>query len=595
MRIHLLDAILSNQIAAGEVIERPASVVKELIENSLDANATKIIVDIMQGGQSLIRVHDNGSGIHRDDLALALLRHATSKIQTYDDLIRVASLGFRGEALASIASISRMKMISARKEMETAFYIKNNLDGTIDMPSPIAHPVGTTIEVADLFYQTPARRKFLRAERTEFLHIETMMHRLALAKMDVAFMLTHNQKDIFSFVQAASISDQEKRVAFIFGSEFMAHAVHIVYEGHALKLTGWIAEPRFSRTQTDLQMIYVNGRFVRDKVISHAIREAYRDVLFNGRYPAFLLYLEIDPGAVDVNVHPTKQEVRFKDSQTVFSFVKRGVQEALKNVRPGAAEPTHRHTEECVIPAATKVTPMHFSTQQPLSLTISEQMKTYKTLHGAQETNNSFILSEPVIEAPDNFPMGFAIAQLHDIYIIAQNDLGMVLVDMHAAHERILYEKMKKNSEGSAVVKQSLLIPIVLELTPKELYAFEIHSNCFFDIGFSIDLISKNQLAIREIPALIKNKNCELLVRDALSDLISEEKSTRVESQLNHVLSTVACHSALRAPHKLTIPEMNALLREMEKTENSGCCNHGRPTWKQFLFSELDKLFFRGK
>lgn len=579
MRIHLLDSVLSNQIAAGEVIERPASVVKELIENSLDANATKITTDIVEGGQSLICVSDNGVGIYHDDLSLALMRHATSKIHTYDDLMRVTSLGFRGEALASIASVSRMKMISATKEMNHGFYIKNNLDGTIDTPAPIAHPIGTTVEVADLFYQTPARRKFLRAERTEFLHIETMMHRLALARCDVAFQLSHNQKEIFSFSSAVTLEDQEKRVAHIFGNEFMSHALHIMYESHALKLTGWIAEPRFSRAQSDLQMIYINGRFVRDKLISHAIREAYHDVLFHGRYPAFLLYLDVDPLAVDVNVHPTKQEVRFKDSQTIFAFVKRGVQEALKNIRPAAI--VHSNSTDCCEVQA------NFPDQQSMSFKVTEQMKSYHALHGSTDIDEN--------KREENFPLGFAKAQIHDVYILAQNELGMVLVDMHAAHERILYEKMKKNADKNTIVQQPLLIPIVLELSASELHAFETHHDCFSKMGFLIHMIGKNQIAIREVPALIKNKKIEILIRDVLSDLITKEKSTRIESVMNHVLSTVSCHAALRAPHPLTLIEMNAILRDMENTENSGCCNHGRPTWKQFSFSELDKLFFRGK
>ena len=376
MRINVLDPILANQIAAGEVIERPSSVVKELIENSLDANATKIIAEINQGGQSLIRIKDNGDGVHSDDLTLALKRHATSKINSYDDLTRVMSLGFRGEALASIASVSRLKMLSAQKNADSGFVIKNNGDGLIEAPAPIAHPVGTTVEVADLFYQTPARKKFLRAERTEFQHIETMMHRLMLSRMDVAFELTHNQKDVFCTDIAEKMQDQEKRVAIVFGAEFMAHALHMDFSHQSLQLKGWIAEPRYSRAQADLQMIYINGRFVRDKTMMHAIREAYRDVLFHGRHPAFLLFLTMDPLNVDVNVHPTKQEVRFKDSSSIFTFVKRGVHDALSSVRP-AMPMVHHHT-----PLENHT---HFPVQKALELKVSEQMDVYKNLHGVVE------------------------------------------------------------------------------------------------------------------------------------------------------------------------------------------------------------------
>ncbi|MCX7125651.1 MAG: DNA mismatch repair endonuclease MutL [Gammaproteobacteria bacterium] len=600
MRIHELDPLLANQIAAGEVIERPSSVVKELIENSFDANATKIIVEINNGGQSLIRIKDNGTGVHPDDLVLALKRHATSKINSYDDLTRVMSFGFRGEALASIASVSRLKMCSATKNAENGFFIKNNLEGVIDAPAPIAHPVGTTIEVADLFYQTPARRKFLRTERTEFQHIETMMHRLALSRMDVAFQLIHNQRELFSVLPANTTQEKEKRVATILGDEFISHALCMEYEHQTMRLSGWIAEPRYSRSQADMQMIYVNNRFVRDKTIIHAVREAYRDVLFHGRHPAFLLFLEVDPLSVDVNVHPAKQEVRFRESQAIFTFVRRGIHEALSSVRPAAVETSiHRvSAREHEIEACDNFVSMSGSGsasdhvknmpthQQSISLQIHEQMKTYHALHDCG------IATE---DKSEEYPLGFAIGQIHDIYIIAQNKLGMIVVDMHAAHERILYEKMKDNFDHSKLIRQPLLLPIILELPISEIHAFENNAHLFEKMGFIIDLIGKNQLAVREIPALIQNKNCQTLLRDIFSDLIIEEKSTRVTTEINAVLSSVACHAALRAPHKLTLPEMNAILRDMEKTENSGCCNHGRPTWKQYPMNELDKIFFRGR
>ncbi|OGT44181.1 MAG: hypothetical protein A3F13_06155 [Gammaproteobacteria bacterium RIFCSPHIGHO2_12_FULL_40_19] len=589
MRIHLLDPLLANQIAAGEVIERPSSVIKELIENSLDANATKIRVEVENGGQSLICVKDNGSGVHPEDLTLALQRHATSKIQSYDDLTRVMSLGFRGEALASIASVSRLKMMSAMQTLRTGFMIKNNINGIIEAPTPIAHPIGTTVEVADLFYQTPARKKFLRAERTEFQHIETMMHRLVLSRMDVAFELTHNQRDIFSTKATHQLHDEEKRVATILGNEFISNALHIAYENHAMQLKGWIAEPRYSRSQADMQLIYLNGRFIRDKTIFHAIREAYRDVLFHGRHPAFLLYLTVDPLVVDVNVHPTKQEVRFKDSNAIFSFVHRGIHDALSSVRPGvivapnSENPTVcDHTNHFVPPQ-----------QKLMQLNITEQMKTYHALHGSAEPVE--ILPESSEDEKQTYPLGFAVGQIHNTYIIAQNALGMVMVDMHAAHERILYEKMKITMDQSKVVMQPLLIPLVFELPLQEIHAFENHADIFLKMGFVIELIGKSQFIVREVPALLKNKNIQTLLRDIFSDLIVEGKSARFSAEINAVLSSVACHAALRAPHALSISEMNAILRDMEQTENSGCCNHGRPTWKQFFTNELDKLFFRGR
>ncbi|MDP1574045.1 MAG: DNA mismatch repair endonuclease MutL [Coxiellaceae bacterium] len=583
-RIQLLDPVLSNQIAAGEVIERPASVVKELIENSLDANATVIAVDIEQGGHRLIRVKDNGDGIYESDLTLALLRHATSKIKTYDDLNCVASLGFRGEALASIASVSRLKMSSKTVSGEFGFFIKNNLDGTVSPPSIASHPKGTTIEVADLFYQTPARKKFLRAERTEFQYIETMLHRLALSRPDVSFSLKHNDREIFSLKSAETLAQKEKRVGAVFGSEFMAHAFAMDYAYNGMYLSGWIAEPRYSRAQADLQMMYINGRFVKDKIVTQAIREAYRDVLFHGRHSAYLLYFEMDPEHIDVNVHPTKQEVRFRDQQLVFSFIRRGVHEALNAIRPSVdnvvAPPetvAHAHCE-----------PIHYASSTP---TISAaQMKTYQALH----EQSTLPLGEEAQENPD-YPMGFAIGQVQEIYIVAQNKMGMIIVDMHAAHERILYEQLKSHRGDIYSAKQALLVPIVVELSLQEMQAYENHVHLFSDIGFSVDAIGKNQLIIREMPALIKNKNPQVLLSDVLSDLVEKEKSTRIAAEMDSVLATVACHAALRAPHRLTIPEMNAILRQMESTENSGCCNHGRPTWKLFSISELDKIFFRGK
>ena len=599
MRIHVLDALLSNQIAAGEVIERPSSVVKELIENSLDAGADRVVVEIEQGGQSLIKIKDNGHGVHPDDLTLALERHATSKIASYDDLTQVMTLGFRGEALASIAAVSRLKMISATPDTQSGWMIKNTANGMIETPVPIAHPIGTTVEVADLFYHTPARKKFLRAERTEFQHIESMLHRMILSRSDVYFQLLHNGREIFSVMPAHNQVEYERRVSVVCGNEFVSQALHITYENHTMTLSGWISEPRFSRAQSDMQYVYLNGRFVRDKTILHAIREAYRDVLFHGRHPAYVLHLTMDPEGVDVNVHPTKQEVRFKDTQSIFSFVRRGVSEALSGVRPGAItasvilpESSHCHDDHAT-PHAHSHPVYSASAQKAMPLKVVEQMQVYRALHGDAAPVPEQLEMMPVEH--QDCPLGFAVGQIHDTYLIAQNAAGMVMVDMHAAHERILYEKMKANSSEVKAAMQQLLLPIILELQSNEMHAFENHQLFFAQIGFEMELIGQNQLIIRAVPALIQHKNMQMLFRDIFSDLIATEKSTRYASTLDHVLSTVACHAALRSPHALNNAEINAILRDMERTENSGCCNHGRPTWKQFSKNELDRFFFRGQ
>ncbi len=590
MRISVLDTHLANQIAAGEVIDRPASVVKELVENSLDAGATKIIVDIVNGGESLIRVKDNGVGIHPADLTLALKPHATSKIRTYDDLTQVASLGFRGEALASIASVSRIKITSATEGADCGFCINNNLDGSLNSPTPIPHLTGTTIDVADLFYQTPARKKFLRSARTEFQHIETLMHRLSLSRPDVGFELIHNDKSIFLSHPARSHADEEKRVLTIFGKEFMSYAYQMQYEHHPMQLTGWIADPRFSRAQADMQMIYINGRYVRDKVVISAIKEAFRDVLFHGRHAAFLLYLQMDPAGVDVNVHPSKQEVRFRDSQMIFQFIKRGLQEALSAIKPGnnaqsIEAPEIVEQERSSASPLNHAIPIYVPKQQAMPFVVSKQMESYQALHG----------QVAVEEVQQDFPLGFAVGQIQGTYLIAQNHSGMVIVDMHAAHERILYEKMKQQFQNSEIQKQALLIPVVLSLSIQEMRAFEKHADLLEKLGFQIDQVGENQIAIRELPAWIKNKNTEKLLRDILSDLVVNDSSARMQDENMHILATVACHAALRAPHSLSNTEINAILREMENTDNSGCCNHGRPTWKQFTAAELDRLFFRGR
>ena len=579
MRIRVLEEHLANQIAAGEVVERPASVVKELVENSLDAHAATISVDVLKGGEELIRVRDDGDGIVAEDLTLALQRHATSKIQHFSDFEVMTSLGFRGEALPSIAAVSRLKLISCHQNATSGFSV------TSEHPEPVPcpHPKGTTIEVYHLFFNTPARRKFLRTANTEFQHIETMLHRLALSRFDVDFSLKHNQKLIFDARAALTQAEQEKRVIEILGESFMQHALAIEFSAAGLSLMGWMATPEYTRSQGDMQYFYINGRFVRDKLLSHAMREAYQDVLFHGRHPAYIIYLTLDPARVDVNVHPTKHEVRFRDGRTIHDFVVKGVHEALAQVRPIHAVSTEVMTTRSeVLPQRNDATQR--LSQQPMRLQVQEAMTAYTALHSAK--------TETPVE---DYPLGHAIAQLHGIYILSQNAQGLVIVDIHAAHERIVYEKMKRECLGEGVVTQRLLIPIAMRLNKNEVNCFEDNQTVFAQLGLLMETMGPENLMIREVPVLIKAAQIETLVRDVITDLMAQESTTRLEEKFNAVLASMACHGAIRANHPLSILEMNRLLRDMEKTQHSGQCNHGRPTWKQMSLTELDKFFLRGR
>ncbi len=582
MRIQVLDEHLANQIAAGEVIERPASVVKELVENSFDANATHINVDIIEGGKKLIRVRDDGDGIISDDLKLALSRHATSKIQHFDDLERVASLGFRGEALPSIAAVSRMTITACHHDADSGYCIQCD-GGNLGDLQPKAHPKGATVEVSDLFFNTPARRKFLRADKTEFQHIETVVQRLALSHFDVAMSLKHNQRVIFNCPIASSGNAKDHRVATILGATFIEHAFKIEFSAGGLALSGWIAEPRYTRSQADMQYFYINGRFVRDKLLSHAMREAYRDVLFHGRYPAYSIYLEIDPASVDVNVHPTKHEVRFRDGRTVHDFVVRGVHDALAQLKPGAATQ-----------ATPKVDVRYEPQQQAIALQVEQQLAAYEVLkstHEDPEKNHFETVSKNVIQ---EYPLGHAIAQLHGIYILAQNEKGLVMVDMHAAHERILYEALKHQSKPN-LVTQVLLVPKTLSLNKNEMQCWQENQEIFTQVGLKTEAAGPQAIVVREVPSMIKEASIEQLIRDVIADLLVNDSASRLQEKYDAVLASMACHSAVRANHQLTIPEMNALLRDMEHTEHGGLCNHGRPTWKQFTIADLDKFFLRGR
>jgi DNA mismatch repair protein MutL len=597
-RIQKLTPLLANQIAAGEVVERPASVVKELVENSLDAGATQIDIDIEQGGVRLISVRDNGSGIHQDDLPLALSRHATSKIVSSEDLSQIMTMGFRGEALASIGSVSRLQLVSAL-ENNTGWQVSIEGDSTVDV-TPASHPRGTTILVRDLFFNTPARRKFLRAEKTEFEHIDELIKRMALSSFHVGFTLKHNQRLVRQYLPVQGQTKNDERLSALCGPAFVEHALHIEAEGAGMRLTGWIAQPEFSRSQADLQYFYVNGRIVRDKLVIHALRQAYQDVLYRDRHPAYILFLEISPTQVDVNVHPTKHEVRFRDGRVVHDFISHAVHDALAQSHAGTecehheashsprAEVInlHQHHQPVIKPAMTSV---QYASSKPMNKqVIQEQLEIYKTLHE----------SSPVTESikQDNVPtLGYALCQLQGIYILAENAQGLVMIDMHAAHERIVYEKMKTSFANQTMAIQALLVPMTISLSEREADAVEQAPDIFMQLGFSLQRISKEMIAVREVPQLLAHGPIDQLIRDIVSDLIEHGKSTRVEDSINKLLGTLACHSSVRAHRRLTIPEMNALLREMEKTDHSGQCNHGRPTCVKLSMDDLDKLFMRGR
>ena len=629
-RIQLLTPRLANQIAAGEVVERPASVAKELLENSLDAGATRIDVEVEQGGIKLLRVRDDGAGIEADDLPLALARHATSKIRELEDLERVLSLGFRGEALASIGSVARLTLTSRRRGAAQAWQVEAEGRDMEAQMQPAAHPDGTTVEVRDLFFNTPARRKFLRAEKTEFEHLQEVVRRLALTHFEVGFHLRHNGKTVLGLHPAGDEISRARRVASVCGPAFLEQALPLDIERNGLRLWGWVGLPTFSRSQADLQYFYVNGRMVRDKLVAHAVRQAYRDVLYNGRHPAFVLFLEIDPAAVDVNVHPTKHEVRFRDSRMVHDFLYGTLHRALADVRPEdqLAAPAPAPRSE---PLVRGLAAGEFAGQNEMALAehvppAAPAEPRWQPPSGGQsrmggsggyrpappssglpqaELQGAYReffapLAEPAPQAlpqgqGDVPPLGYALAQLKGVYILAENAHGLVLVDMHAAHERITYERLKSAMASEGLRGQPLLVPESIALSQREGDCAEEHADWFARLGFELQRLGPETLAIRQIPALLKQAEASQLVRDVLSDLLEYGSSDRIQAHLNELLATMACHGAVRANRRLSLPEMNALLRDMEQTERSGQCNHGRPTWTQLGMDELDKLFLRGR
>ena len=612
MPIRVLPPQLINQIAAGEVVERPASALKELVENAFDANAGRIDVEIELGGMRMVRVRDDGSGIARDELRLALSRHATSKIASLEDLEQVKSMGFRGEALPSISSVSRMMLTSRLRGEPHAWQVSTD-GGELEFDiRPAAHPDGTTVEVRDIFYNTPARRKFLRSEKTEFQHIETLMKRMALARFDVGLSLSHNQRRIFQLKPAHTAAEADERLAALLGGDFLEQCLPVDLHTEGLHLHGWVSLPTYSRSQPDMQYFYVNGRLVKDKMVSAAIRQAYQDVLYHGRQPIFVLYLELDPALVDVNAHPAKTEVRFRDSRMVHDVLFRGLHRCLGGARAGLAIPaqlsvtvvpdpdpdaTSGPVGNIALPGSQRFYQGSSSRSGPeyrqasLPLNVGELMKSYAGLYPTRDSRSELMPAGETAECP----LGFAVAHLHGAFILAENQYGLVLVDAHAAHERITYEKLKAQQEKGLIASQPLLLPIRLALSEAEAELAMDHTDALGKLGIELGRTGPDTLLVRALPALLSQGDGEALVRDILADLNSQGHSRRVEESLNAILARMACHGSVRANRKLTLPEMNTLLREMEATERSGQCNHGRPTWVQLTLAELNGLFLRGR
>lgn len=598
-RIHSLPPELVNQIAAGEVIERPASVVKELIENSLDAGARRIEIDVEEGGARLIRVRDDGAGIEADDLPLAISAHATSKIASFEDLERVGTLGFRGEALPSIASVSRFALTSRTANAESASRIEVD-GGKPHSQRPAQHVAGTTVEIRDLFYNLPARRKFLRAERTEFNHIDDLVKAIALARDGVEFRLSHNGKAVRLYKPLRNADEAARRVGEVLGEEFVAQSLRVEHGGAGMVLSGWVGLPTASRSQADQQYFHVNGRLVRDRVVSHAVRQAYADVLFHGRHPAFVLFLELDPLGVDVNVHPAKSEVRFRESRLVHDFLYRSLHEALAEARAGSGANVQGPAGP--MPSASNPQPV-LRQQSGLRLGVGEPLADYAALLGTgpgaaagRAIGESAAAAQDIVANADDIPpLGFAIAQLHGVFVLAQNAHGLILVDMHAAHERITYERLKRAQEGDGIRSQMLLVPVSIAVSEREATIVEEQGARFAELGFDIARSGLQGITVRRVPSLLAAGDVSQLVRDVIADLATHGSSRRIEEAGNELLSTMACHGSVRANRRLSLQEMDALLREMEVTERSAQCNHGRPTWVQLTMQELDRLFLRGR
>lgn len=598
MRIQKLNHLLANQIAAGEVIERPFSVVKELIENSLDAKATKIEIDIEKGGSRKIIVRDNGVGIHADDLGLTVSRHATSKIAALPDLEQIATFGFRGEALASISAVSRF-ILSSSIEKEDGWQMIVSQNEEIKLRKT-AHPRGTTVEVHDLFYNTPARKKFLRSEKTEFEYIDELVKKIALKHFETQFILKHNKKIIRRYQEAHSMLLREKRLADLCGISFVENAIYIETIGNNIELKGWIALPTFSKAHPNLQYFYVNDRIVRDKMIQHATKSAYHDVMYGQRYPAFVLFLTLPPNEVDVNVHPTKQEVRFKESRFIHDFIQKSLEDALKNSlqssyeRPIAIK-ENTDTKNVSVDNNGIAEKILLPSLNPKQYTLN----TAPTVNYKDKTITKFTQEEKteVIRNKEEKKtlLGFALAQLKNIYILAENEEGLILVDMHAAHERVIYEQFKKNSIAKSISSQTLLVPLTLHFSEAEINRLEEYEEMLSSLGLRITRFSNTSIMVREVPSVLLSADIASLIIDIVDDLKINEKSWRLNEHINHILGNMACRAAVSANRVLSIMEMNALLRKMEETDHASECNHGRPTFIQLSLKELDKLFLRGR
>lgn len=601
-RIHALEPRLVNQIAAGEIIERPASIAKELIENALDAGASSIEIEVENAGVKRFKITDNGHGILQQDLARALSRHATSKIENLTDLEQIATLGFRGEALPSIASVTRMTILSREQDAEQAWMVSSDGNNQVDKPTPVAHPVGTTIETRDLFYNTPARRKFLRTDATEFKHLDQVVRRMALSRFDVAFKLTNNGRVVLHLPAVAA--HDPRRIKMVCGDNVPDNSLYLDEYRDGMRLSGWLGLPGFSRSQADMQYFFLNGRLIRDKTVIHAIRLGYQDVLFHGRHPIYVLYLEMDPAAVDVNVHPTKHEVRFRQSRDVHGFIFRSLQRRLAasageagslqvDAEHGAAAPRPVNSQLSA-GQQTVQTPIRYSPSPAERLdaeSVREQIKGYS------EIAEAAFRPDPKTASAEHMvpPLGYALAQLKGIYILAENSEGLILVDMHAAHERITYERLKLGLEQSQMRQQSLLVPVSVQVSETEIAAWHQHQDWFSKLALDVEQLDEQVLVVRAVPKILVNADVSQLVRDVLADLVTHEHSSRIEETINEILSSMACHGSVRANRLLSIAEMNALLRDMEATERSGQCNHGRPTWVQMSLAQLDGWFKRGQ
>ena len=596
MPIRILPDELIDQIAAGEVIERPASVVKELVENSLDAGARRIEVDIEQGGVGLIRVRDDGHGITAEELPVAICRHATSKIAGLADLEAIGTLGFRGEALPSIGSVSRLRLISHPSNAEHGAEIAVE-GGAVSPPRPAAHPPGTTLEVRSLFYNVPARRKFVRTAATELGHIARLLERLALSRPDVSFRLRSGERVLLDAPASPGLADEDpaaaaSRVAQVLGAQFIDNALAVSHCAGPVRLAGWIGLPTASRAQPDQQYWFVNDRSVRDKLLMSAVRLGYRDVLYHGRHPAYVLHLWLDPRLVDVNAHPAKLEVRFRDSRQVHEFILRAIQRALADTRPGEVAPAASIAPLLAEAASTGLPEAFLPGVLPLREAPSASRNPWALAAAVREPQ---LDERPAAQPAAELPLGMALAQLHGIYILAQSRDGLILVDMHAAHERVLYEKLKAARAGGPPASQHLLEPLVVELKPYELESVLDQRVSWEQAGFELDALGPTRLALRRVPALLAGEQVVDIVKSVVQELGREGRLHHLDEAADRFLGTLACRTAIHARRRLTLPEMDALLRQMEVTERANQCNHGRPTWTRLTLKELDQLFLRGR